>query len=101
MTYSRIGFVVFDMKTTLNIDDKVMMDLKREAARQGRTMSELVETTLRLLLREKPSQGEIPPLPTFHSGGTFVDVADRDALYQAMEGPSSRFSILPTPGPGS
>ena len=89
------------MKTTLNIDDKVMMDLKREAARQGRTMSELVETTLRLLLRAKPSQGEIPPLPTFHSGGTFADVVGRDALYEAMEGPSSRFSILPTPGPGS
>ena len=89
------------MKTTLNIDDKVMMDLKREAARQGRTMSELVETTLRLLLRAKPSQGEIPPLPTFHSGGTFADVAGRDALYEAMEGPSSRSSILSTPGPGS
>ena len=36
------------MKTTLNIDDTVMAELKREAARQGRTMSELVETALRL-----------------------------------------------------
>jgi hypothetical protein len=27
-----------------------------------------------------------PPLPTFRSGGMLVDVADRDALYQAMEG---------------
>jgi hypothetical protein len=25
-------------------------------------------------------------LPTLHSGGTLVDIADRDALYQAMEG---------------
>jgi Ribbon-helix-helix protein, copG family len=33
----------FRMKTTLNIDDTVMAELKREAARQGRTMSELVE----------------------------------------------------------
>src|SRR5258707_821785 len=40
----------FRMKTTLNIDDTVMVELKREAARQGRTMSELVETALRLLL---------------------------------------------------
>jgi hypothetical protein len=30
------------MKTTLNIDDSVMERLEREAARQGRTMSELV-----------------------------------------------------------
>jgi Ribbon-helix-helix protein, copG family len=35
------------MKTTLNIDATVMAELKREAARQGRTMSEVVETALR------------------------------------------------------
>ena len=74
------------MKTTLNIDDTVMAELKREAARQGRTMSELVETALRLLLRRQRKRGIIPTLPKFHSGGAFVDVADRNALYQAMEG---------------
>jgi hypothetical protein len=74
------------MKTTLNIDDTVMAELKREAARQGRTMSELVETALRLLLRSQRKREAIPPLPKFHSGGTLVDVADRDALYHAMEG---------------
>jgi urease gamma subunit len=74
------------MKTTLNIDDTVMAELKREAARQGRTMSELVETALRLLLRSQRKRGVVPELPKFHSGGTLVDVADRDALYRAMEG---------------
>ena len=74
------------MKTTLNIDDKVMADLRREAVRQGRTMSELVESALRLLLRSQRKQQKIAPLPTFHSGGALVDIADRDALYQAMEG---------------
>jgi len=49
-------------------------------------MSELVETALRLLLRSQRKRGRIPALPTFRSGGTLVDVADRDALYQAMEG---------------
>ena len=39
--------MVCHMKTTLNIDDTVMAKLKRESARQGRTMSELVETALR------------------------------------------------------
>jgi hypothetical protein len=76
----------FHMKTTLNIDDTVMAELKREAARQGRTMSELVETALRLLLRSQRKHQRIPALPKFHSGGARVDVADRDALYQAMEG---------------
>ena len=74
------------MKTTLNIDHTVMSDLKREAARSGRTMSEIVETALRLLLRSQHKHGKIPPLPKFRSGGTLVDIADREALYNAMEG---------------
>jgi hypothetical protein len=74
------------MKTTLNIDDTVMAELKREAARQNRTMSELVETALRLLLRSPRKRAGVPPLPTFRSGGTLVDISDREALYQAMEG---------------
>ncbi|MDF0651445.1 MAG: CopG family transcriptional regulator [Nitrospira sp. LK265] len=74
------------MKTTLNIDDTVMAQLKREAARQGRTMSELVETALRNLFRSQKKPAELSPLPPLHSGGALVDVADRDALYQAMEG---------------
>jgi hypothetical protein len=78
--------MVFHMKTTLNIDDTVMARLRREAARTGRTMSELVETALRLLLERRPDAADLPPLPVFRSGGALVDVADRDALYRAMEG---------------
>lgn len=76
------------MKTTLNLDDHVMVRLKEEAARQGRTMSELAETALRRLLDAAatgPSR-PLPELPTFHGGGHLVDIADRDALYGAMEG---------------
>lgn len=78
--------MVSHMKTTLNIDDSVMNQLKQEAARQGRTMSELVETALRTLLRSTRRRTRLDPLPSFHSGGALVDIADRDALYQAMEG---------------
>jgi hypothetical protein len=78
--------MVSHMKTTLNIDDTVMAELKREAARQGRTMSDLVETALRLLLKSERKHRALPPLPRFDCGGTLVDVADRDALYRAMEG---------------
>lgn len=78
--------MVFHMKTTLNIDDSVMARLKREAARSGRTMSELVETALRNLLGKRPDREPLPPLPSFDSGGALVDIADRDALYRAMEG---------------
>ena len=77
--------MVFHMKTTLNIDDGVMIELKREAARQGRTMSEMVETALRGLLQARRGPSHLPPLPTFSGGEELVDVADRDALYDAME----------------
>ena len=78
--------VTHTMKTTLNIDDSVMQRLKREAARQGRTMSELVESALRLLFQMRRKRPDLPPLPSFKSGGTLVEIADRQALYEAMEG---------------
>jgi hypothetical protein len=74
------------MKTTLNIDATVMARLKREATCQKRTMPELVETALRRLLQEPRSQAGLPELPTFDSGGTYVDFADREALYLAKDG---------------
>ena len=78
--------MVCHMKTTLNIDDTVMTQLKREAVRQGRTMSELVESALRSSFKAKRTREPLPPLPSFDSGGALVDIGDRDALYQAMEG---------------
>lgn len=79
--------MVFHMKTTLVIDDTVMARLRRESARTGRTMSELVETALRRLLQAKPETPELRPLPSFDGGDLLVDVADRDALYRVMEAP--------------
>ena len=78
--------MVFHMKTTLNIDDKVMRKLKTEAARQGKTMSELVEAALRSSLRGSAARVELTPLPVMQSGGALVDIADRNELYGAMEG---------------
>lgn len=77
--------MVSHMKTTLNIDEVVMAQLKQEAARQGRTMSELVETALRTLFRAQKEQKKLPPLPTFHGGEFLVDISNRDELYRAME----------------
>lgn len=77
--------MVSHMKTTLQIDDVIMSRLRREAARSGRTMSELVETAIRRLLASAPETTQLEPLPTFRSGGALVDVADRDALYRVMD----------------
>lgn len=77
--------MVFHMKTTLNIDDTVMHRLKREAARQRRTMSEIVEAALRLFFRKTHRSGELPEMPAFDLGAERVDIADRDALYRTLE----------------
>jgi hypothetical protein len=74
------------MKTTLNISDVTMRELKQAAARQGKTLSELVEAAIRGLLRTQDSAPpDLPPLPDFRSGGARVDVANREVLYEVME----------------
>ena len=76
------------MKTALDIDDDLLRELRAAAAREGATLSALVEAALRNLLasmaRPKPS-GKLKPLPSWKVGADLVDVADRDALYAAME----------------
>ena len=79
--------MVIHMKTTLTIDDGVMRRLKKEAASRGTTMSELVEIALRKLLSDAKRKVEaLPELPSFDGGGARVDISDREALYDAMEG---------------
>jgi hypothetical protein len=78
--------MVFHMKTTLIIPDALMTRLKREAARQRTTISALVEKALRRLLEQgDEAPRELPALPTFAGGKPRVDVANREALYEAME----------------
>jgi hypothetical protein len=61
--------------------------LWREAARQGKTMSELVEAALRLLFHsaQQSKKKKLRPLPTFHGGEPRVDIADRNALYDILD----------------
>lgn len=75
------------MKTTLNIDDTVMNRLRREAARQGKTMSELVEAALRVLFHsaQEPKKKKLRPLPKFHGGGCLIDVSNREELYSILD----------------
>jgi hypothetical protein len=83
------------MKLRLNIADALQVRLKREAARQGCTMSELVETALRRYLEQR--KRELPPLPKF-SSEMLIDVDNREALYEAMDGDELR-KMYGTPDP--
>ncbi len=64
-----------------------MMRLRQESVRQGRTMSELMEAALRLLFQSaRPRRkSKLRPLPYFRGGPPLIDIADRNALYDAME----------------
>ena len=87
LTLTRPRRMVSHMKTTLVIDDTVMERLRKRAAADGTTISKLVEAALRRMLEAREgAPPRLPPLPAFDGGGALVDVADRDALYQAMEG---------------
>ena len=78
------------MRTTLNIDESVLKQLRVEAARRGTTMSAVVEAGLRHVLPAPDlsdgSADELPPLPIWRSGGARVDIANRDELYRLLDG---------------
>lgn len=86
MPYFRPERMLTHMKTTLIIPDPVFSRLKREAASQGRTLSELVEAALVTFLERKPPAKRRKPLPSFDLGSPRADVADRNALYALMDG---------------
>jgi len=75
------------MKTTLELDDELLREAKRRAAEQGRTLKNLVEEALRRSLDEEPpGEPYTFDFPVVHAGPLLVDPADRDALYELMEG---------------
>ena len=76
--------MVIHMKTTLNISDVTMREVKREAVRRQQTMSAVVEAALRTIIEPTRRGSKLPPLPEFGSGGLRVDVANRDTLYNVM-----------------
>ena len=75
-------------KTTLNLDTELLREAKKRAADEGTTLTAIVEGALRAAL-EPPDAREpyVFDFPTVDGGGPpLVDVADRDALYDLMEG---------------
>lgn len=75
------------MRTTLNVPDALMTQLKARAAAADRTVTSLVEEALRdLLARVQPERPDVT-LPTFgtRGGRVLVDVADNEAAREAMD----------------
>jgi hypothetical protein len=77
------------MKTTLDMDDDLMRRAKIQAAADGVPLRAFVEEALRARLlpapaSRKPFRVALPIVEG--TGPPAVDIADRDALYDLMEG---------------
>ncbi len=76
------------MKTTLNLNDQVLRQAKRRAARDGITLTTFVEDALRAKLARTGSRTAPFRLQLETVTGTeppTVDIADRDALYDVID----------------
>ena len=77
------------MKTTLNLNDEILKASRSRAVQGGLTLTRFVEDALRAKLMD-----EARPQPAFRLEvstvtGTrrpSVDISDRDALYEVMDG---------------
>jgi ribbon-helix-helix CopG family protein len=76
------------VRTTITIEEELYRRLKASAARQGRTVSDLIGDAVRDALR--PRRGpvtDLPPLPTYGGSGVMpgVDLADLRSLVDVMD----------------
>jgi hypothetical protein len=81
------------MRTTVNIDDDLLAEAKRIAARTRRPLGEVVADALRLLVAaeaERPTP--VVTLPTFGGSGLRpgVDLEDPEALAAVLDADDAR-----------
>jgi len=78
------------MRTTVRLDDALLDQAKREAAKRHETLTALIEQGLRLVLAQSQTRGKKRPrvvLPTSGKGGLQpgVDLDNSAALLDIME----------------
>lgn len=80
------------MRTTVDLDERLLTQVKTVAARSGRTMSAVIEDAVRVSVARQVDVDRRPPpaLPTISGGGLQpgVDLDDNSALLDLMEGRS-------------
>lgn len=61
------------MRTTITLDDRLLVQLKRRASESGTSVSRLIEQAVRLLMQTRPAAPETDQfeLVTFGAGGGF------------------------------
>ena len=76
------------MRTTVKIDDRLLVEAKTRAARSGRTLNQVVEDALREAFARRSGPGRRVELPLFRSARLMpgVDLDDGAALLELMDG---------------
>ena len=74
------------MRTTLDIDDPVLRELKRLQAKEGKSLGRLVSDLLARALKENAASTAVPP-PTWiaKAMGARVNLSDKEAVYRALD----------------
>lgn len=84
--------MLFCMRTTLDLDDKLMREIKKHAAESGQTLTRVVESALRDNLARRKQQKRTPFKLRWITvrGGLQpgVELSDRVSLHDRMEGRS-------------
>ncbi len=75
------------MRTTVDIDDPILKDLKKIQKKEGKSLGRLISDLLARAIRERESPKGSAKSPRWISKAmdARVDLADREALYEAME----------------
>ena len=77
------------MRTTLALDDRLLRAAKKQAAEEGTTLTRVIEEALRQHLAARKQPRKPFRLRLLTKRGRLVpgvNLADRDALYDRMEG---------------
>lgn len=75
-------------RTTLDIDERILRELKKKAAEEGRTLQAVANDLLKRALHTRTDQ---PPFTLRLQGWAAelqpgVDILDRDSLFDALNG---------------
>jgi plasmid stability protein len=76
------------MRTTMNLPDGLMDEVRNRARDSGRTVTSVVEEALRAFLdREPEPDPDFEPLPTWGTPGgrMLVDLEDKEALWAILD----------------
>ena len=75
------------MRTTIDIDDPILKEVKKLQKTEGKSLGQLVSDLLARALRERKPARQKPKSSCWISKGmgARIDLGDKEALYSAME----------------